>query len=112
MKSLMDISNPLYKRFSMEMYIGELDYLEAALFYPERNIREKISLYAVFGGIPMILSAIDATLSIEENIRNLVMAGDGLARLYIEDVLRDETAAQSATYASGTGVGLSERSNL
>ena len=71
------------------MYIGELDYLEAALFYPERNIREKISLYAVFGGIPMILSAIDATLSIEENIRNLVMAGDGLARLYIEDVLRD-----------------------
>ena len=25
MKSLMDISNPLYKRFSMEMYIGELE---------------------------------------------------------------------------------------
>ena len=109
MKSLMDISNPLYKRFSMEMYIGELDYLEAALFYPERNIREKISLYAVFGGIPMILSAIDATLSIEENIRNLVMAGDGLARLYIEDVLRDETAAQSATYAAVIRIGNGSR---
>ena len=46
MKGLLQKDNPLYQRFSLEIPLGELDYLEASLFYPERSIKEKID-YAV-----------------------------------------------------------------
>ncbi len=110
MKALMDIENPLYKRFSLEMSIGELDYLEASLFYKERTIREKISLYAIFGGIPMILSSIEKDSSVESNVMKLIMDRNGIARSYIEDILRDETASQSAAYSAIVRIGNGRRS--
>ena len=110
MKSLLDKDNPLYKRFTLELPLGELDYLEASLFYPERAVREKIELYAVFGGIPMILSMIDPSLSVEENIESLLLSRDGFARSYTEDVLFTELRSTGGAYAAVSRIGNGRRS--
>ena len=110
MKSLLDKSNPLYKRFTLELPLGELDYLEASLFYPERPVREKIELYAVFGGIPMILSMIDPSLSVEENIEALLLSRDGFARSYTEDILFTELRGTGGAYAAVSRIGNGRRS--
>ena len=110
MKSLLEKDNPLYKRFSLEIPLGELNYIEASLFYPERSIRDKISLYAVFGGIPMILSKIDPELSVEENIRKLLLDRNGFARTYTEDVLYSELKNAGGAYSAITRIGNGKRS--
>lgn len=105
MKSLEEKDNPLYQRFSLEIPLGELNYLESSLFYSERSVREKISLYAVFGGIPMILSMINPSLSVEENIRELLLNRNGLARSYVENILRDETSSYGGAYSAIIRIG-------
>ena len=110
MKSLLEKDNPLYKRFSLEIPLEELNYIEASLFYPERSIRDKISLYAVFGGIPMILSKIDPELSVEENIRKLLLDRNGFARTYTEDVLYSELKNAGGAYSAITRIGNGKRS--
>ena len=110
MKDLLKEDNPLYKRFSVEMPLGELDYQEASLFYPERSVREKITLYAVFGGIPMILSMIDPALTAEENIIALMLEKTGFARSYTEDVLYAELRSSGGAYSAITRIGNGRRS--
>ena len=110
MKNLLQKDNPLYKRFSLEISLGELNYLEASLFYPQRSLREKITLYAVFGGIPMILSMIDPHLSVEENIRSLLLERTGFARSYTEDVLYAELKNSGGAYSVITRIGNGRKS--
>lgn len=110
MKSLLEKDNPLYKRFSLEIPLGELGYLESSLFYPEKSIREKIELYSVFGGIPMILSHIDPGLSVQENISRLLLDRDGFARTYAEDILYHELKNTGGTYSAIIRIGNGKRS--
>ena len=110
MKGLLNKENPLYKRFSLELSLGELDYLESSLFYPERSVSEKIVLYSVFGGIPMILSMIDPELSVEENIIALLLERTGLARSYTEDILYAELKSSGGAYSAITRIGNGKRS--
>ena len=110
MKSLLDIDNPLYKRFTLEIPLGEMDYLESSLFYPERSVRDKIALYSVFGGIPMILSMISPEASFEENLMSLLISSNGSARLYAEDILYSELKSSGGAYAAITRIGNGKRS--
>ncbi len=110
MKDLLQNDNPLYKRFTLEIPLGELDYLESSLFYPERSIREKIALYAVFGGIPMILSRIRKDLSVEDNIRVLLLDEAGFARTYTEDILYAELKSTGGAYSAIVRIGNGKKS--
>ncbi len=90
MKALLDEENPLFQRFNLTMRIDEMDYIEAALFYPGRSIRDRIILYSVFGGIPLLTSSIDESISVEENIISMFVDDNGIARNYIRSVIDTE----------------------
>ena len=60
-----------------------MDYLEASAFYPHLSALDKIKYYAIFGGIPQILSHIDESKGIEWNILSQFMKEGGAARCYI-----------------------------
>ena len=90
MKELLTESNPLFGRFTLTLRLEEFDYYEAALFYPELAERDKIAFYAVFGGSPYVLSAIDAGKSLSENITALLINQNSLLRTYIENVMLSE----------------------
>ena len=90
MKELLEEGNPLFGRFSLIQHIRDFDYLDAAKFYPELDIRDKIAFYAVFGGSPYVLENLDTGLTIRENIKRLLLPETGLVRSHIENVMLKE----------------------
>lgn len=72
MESILSKSNPLYQRFHLSILLQEMDYLDAAKFYPDFSNEDKVRLYAAFGGIPFYLAQINDSLSVKENIINLL----------------------------------------
>lgn len=90
MKDILKYENPLYGRFDMIMNLKEFDYYDSAKFYPELNVRDKISYYAVFGGSPYVLSCLNPSISLKENIKKLLLSDTGTLRTYIEYVITSE----------------------
>ena len=72
MKSLLDSANPLYGRIDRTICLKAMDYKESSEFYPEFSNRDKVRLYSVFGGIPYYNRLIDSSLSVRENITELI----------------------------------------
>ena len=97
MKELLEKDNPLFNRFSLILHLKEMDYFDAAAFYPELSPYERIAFYSVFGGSPNALSSINQEASLEENIRTLLLNENAPLRFYVEYILFHELRkAQSA----------------
>lgn len=90
MKELLEEGNPLFGRFSLIQHIRDFDYLDAAKFYPELSVRDKVAFYAVFGGSPYVLENLDTSLTLRENIEHLLLPETGLVRSHIENVMLKE----------------------
>lgn len=90
MKDTLSYSNPLYGRFDTIINLLEFDYYDSSLFSPELSVRDKISFWAIFGGSPYVLSLVDYSLSLKENIINLILNRNGSIRTYIEYVISSE----------------------
>lgn len=90
MKELLAEDNPLFGRFSLIQHIHDFDYYEAAQFYPERSVRDKVAFYAVFGGSPYVLENLDPKTGLRENIQRLLLPETGLIRSHIENVMLRE----------------------
>ena len=72
MKSLLLESNPLFGRIDQTIGLKAMDYLDSALFYPNFCNEDKVRLFSVFGGIPHFNALIDPSVSVKENIQELV----------------------------------------
>lgn len=72
MKSLLEHSNPLFGRVDLTINLQQMDYYEASLFYPRYSAEDKVRIYSVFGGIPYYNRLIDDSLSVKENIIELI----------------------------------------
>ncbi len=90
MKELLTEENPLFGRFSLIQHIHDFDYYDAAQFYPELPVREKIAYYAVFGGCPYVLENLNTDLTLRENIIDLLLPETGLVRSHIENIMLKE----------------------
>ena len=90
MKELLEEGDPLFGRFSLILHIRDFDYLDAAKFYPELSVRDKVAFYAVFGGSPYVLENLDRGLTLRENIERLLLPETGLVRSHIENVMLKE----------------------
>lgn len=53
MKDILQEKNALYGRFAVTIKLNELNYLDAAKFYPDKTSYDKVAHYAVFGGSPL-----------------------------------------------------------
>jgi AAA+ ATPase superfamily predicted ATPase len=90
MKELLTEDNPLFGRFSLIQHIHDFDYYDAAKFYTELPVRDKVAFYAVFGGSPYVLENLDSQATIQENIQRLLLPETGLIRSHIENVMLRE----------------------
>ena len=68
MRDLLEEKNALYGRFSVVIRLGELNYKEAAAFYPDKSAYDKVALYSVFGGSPFVNEQLDSKKTLKENI--------------------------------------------
>lgn len=73
MKSLLERENPLYGRIDQTIALEPMDYYDSELFYPDYSPEDKVRLYSVFGGIPYYCKFVDSSLSVHENIMNLIV---------------------------------------
>ena len=100
-----DRGSTLFRCFSAVLELDEMDYLEASAFYPHLSALDKIKYYAIFGGIPQILSHIDESKGIEWNIRSQFMKEGGAARCYIGLVFDRELREINNGYAVARRIG-------
>ena len=87
MRKLLEEDNPLFGRFKPIIHLEAMDYLDSSLFYPSVGIREKIGFYSVFGGSPYINDSITEEDGLKQNIIDLILEQDSVARNYIENQL-------------------------
>lgn len=87
MKDLLKEKNALYGRFSLTIHLKELNYKEAASFYPEKQVYDKVGLYSVFGGSPYINRFIDPDKTLKENIISTILKDTHPVYQYAEHLL-------------------------
>ena len=92
MKDLQKEGNALYGRFTMTLYLKELDYKAASEFYKNKSVYDKIATYAVFGGSPYINCALDETKSLKENIIATLLNPTSYVYSYAEHLLISDYA--------------------
>lgn len=90
MKELLAEDNPLFGRFSLIQHIHDFDYYDAAKFYPDLPVREKVAFYGVFGGCPYVLENLETDKSVKDNVIRLLLPETGLIRSHIENVMLKE----------------------
>ena len=108
MQELLEYGNPLFSRLKTIVRLTTFDYLESSLFYPDLCVRDKIAFYAVFGGYPFVLENVDQTLSLEENIKNLMLNPYSSLRMTIESVLLQEIGKTGMPYEVLSKIGNSK----
>lgn len=95
MKSLLLTQNPLYGRVDLTIDLKPMDYFDSALFYPQFSDEDKVRLYSVFGGIPYFNRLIDPTLTVKENIIELIASPGARLENEVSMYLRSEIAKLS-----------------
>lgn len=73
MKDLLQERNPLYARFATSIKLDEMNYLDAAKFYPDKSAYDKVAHYAVFGGSPFINQALNPAATLRDNIISTIL---------------------------------------
>lgn len=74
MEELLAEKNPLHGRQSLSLDVGPLPYRDAARFFPQWSLEERLRAYAIFGGIPFYLNLCDPSESLAANVIDLVLA--------------------------------------
>jgi uncharacterized protein len=99
----------LYGRFNWTGKLDAFDYRDAAEMVPYPSLRDRLRLYAAFGGTPRFLAAVDPRRSVDDNIAELLLSPRGEVRLLIETALVQERGLrelrkyQAAMRAIGSG---------
>ena len=71
---IMGYESPLYGRTTATMEVIPFDYLDAAKFFPNYSMEEKLVAYGILGGVPRYLNAFSDECSIQENMANEILA--------------------------------------
>ena len=90
MKSLLGSSNPLYGRIDRTINLKAMDYKEASEFYKRFSDEDKVRIYSVFGGIPYYNRLIDDSLSVRENIIELIASNGARLENEVSMYLKSE----------------------
>ena len=89
MKDLLQERNALYGRFAVTIKLNELNYLDAARFYPDRTPYDKVAHYAVFGGSPFVNQALNPAATLRENVISTILNPVSAVYLYASQLLSD-----------------------
>lgn len=73
-QQVMGYQSPLYGRRTGQIKLLPLTFNEARKFLPKMEIESFLTIYGITGGIPLYLSMMDDELSLEENIKQKLLA--------------------------------------
>lgn len=110
-REIMDHSAPLYKRRTFEMNVRKLRYEEALDYLKSVSNEEKVKYLALTSTYPYYLSAMDFSISFEENIRRLLFNEYGAFFNLPDQVLSNALDTQDVYNAILHAVSRRRRSN-
>ena len=109
MQRLIESDAPLFGRFSEVIKLKPFDYYDTAKFFPSNTPEDNLLLYSVFGGIPFYLLQIDESLTVEDNIKRLIVPEgsllEGEIRLQLKAELAKEENANLVLEKIASGIG-------
>lgn len=97
MKTLFEESNPAYGRFDLIIHLEEFDYYDASTFYKNLSSYDKAAFYSVFGGSPFVLSQLDFSKSLEENIKNTFLNQSSSLYMFISEGFTTDASFKDAS---------------
>jgi AAA+ ATPase superfamily predicted ATPase len=108
MVDMMGYHAPLYGRFTAQLPVDPLPFPALSEFLPGYSAAERVSVYAVTGGIPAYLERFNDAEGLGSNIKRLFMRRTGMFRsepfVLVGDVIRRETQTyESVLKAIATG---------
>ena len=89
-KEILSEKNPLYGRTTGILKILPLDFYDSAQFFPSYSMEDKITAYAILGGIPHYLKQFDSRLALEQNICKNILTRGSILYSEIEFLMRQE----------------------
>ncbi|MBE5947869.1 MAG: ATP-binding protein [Lachnospiraceae bacterium] len=98
-KELLSEKNPLYGRATGIYRMREMSFKEASLFFPDYSPKDKILAYAILGGIPHYLNQFNPSVSLEDNIKQNILAKGCILYSEVEFLLKQELR-ETALYNS------------
>lgn len=98
-KELLAEKNPLYGRATGIYRMNEMSFYDAMRFFPNYSDTDKITVYAVLGGIPHYLTQFDPEISPGENIRRNILTKGSVLYSEVEFLLHQELR-ETALYNS------------
>ncbi len=87
MKNLLEEKDALYGRFRLIIHLQELNYRDAAAFYPSKSPYEKIAFFSVFGGSPFVLQQLRDEETLEQNIIRTILSTSNPVHMYASNIL-------------------------
>jgi uncharacterized protein len=100
-------SSPLYGRRTANMELKQLNYLDASKFFPSFSNLDKLTAYAILGGIPYYLKTFNDKLSLKQNISENIFKDVGILReeplFLLKQEFREPTIYNSIIEAIATG---------
>lgn len=96
--------SPLFGRRTAQIQLRPFRFAEAAAFHPGYSDTERARAYFVCGGVPLYLRAFEAPLSVEQNIRRVVLDEYGLLYREPDFLLREELREVETYHAVLTAI--------
>ena len=90
MRDMLREGNALYGRFGTVIRLKELSYRLSALFYPSKDIYERIGFFGVFGGSPFVLEQLRDGESLRDNIIRTILNESNPVYLYASQLLMSD----------------------
>ncbi|MBF4695155.1 ATP-binding protein [Fusibacter ferrireducens] len=96
-KEILAEKNPLYGRATGILKMNEMSFYDAIQFVPNYSVFDKITAYAILGGIPHYLKQFDDTLPLALNIERRILTRGSILYSEVEFLMHQELR-ETATY--------------
>lgn len=119
-KQVLSYQAPLYGRATAQLKLPPLPFDVTAEFFPGYNAADRVTIYAIFGGIPAYWERIDDKAPIIENVRTQLLTPNTLMqeepRLLLQDFITDQHnyvgIMRAITHGARTQNAISDRTGL
>ena len=119
-KHVLSYEAPLYGRATSQFELRPLPYSITREFFPQYSPQDRVALYAIFGGIPAYWERVDSSVSVMENISELLLTPNTLLqeepRLLLQDFISDQSnyvgIMQAIARGERSNIGISNRTGL
>jgi AAA+ ATPase superfamily predicted ATPase len=106
MESLLHQQSPLFGRMTGQWRLEPLSFGDLREFFPNWSAGERVTAYAIAGGVPAYLNWLDPQLTLAENIRQVILAEGGMFLAEPTFLLYDEVREPGSYLAVLKAIGL------